>query len=186
MKGFRYNGQLNGQNTPATLKYIIANSQTVTIGDAINLVGGYATVAGAGAKVMGIVVGIITQKGLGLEIVTPGTDYDGTFTAGGAGVGTYVATSDNATDKKVMVEVIVDKDATFVNDADGDLVVADLGVFFDVVAASDQIDQSSKLTTDGQFQLVGFDPLGDADASVGLFKIAESQLDPYAQIVSGS
>jgi hypothetical protein len=64
--------------------------------------------------------------------------------------------------------------------------IADLLGFLDVVAASDQIDESTGLSTDGQFQLVGLDPLGDADASVGLFKIAESQLDPYAQVVSGS
>jgi len=52
--------------------------------------------------------------------------------------------------------------------------------FFDLTD-EDTINASSADDNKGQFQLVGLDPDNDGDASKGLFRIAESMLDPYAQ-----
>jgi hypothetical protein len=70
----------------------------------------------------------------------------------------------------------------FFNDADDTLATTNLLQFFDLASADpNTISVSSASDTAGQFQLVQLDPDGDADASKGLFKIAESQFDAYAQ-----
>jgi hypothetical protein len=78
------------------------------------------------------------------------------------------------------VGIIVSPFALFSNDSSGTLATTNLMQFFDLTD-EDTINQGSASDASGQFQLVGLDPDGDADASKGLFRIAESQLDAYAQ-----
>jgi len=68
----------------------------------------------------------------------------------------------------------------FSNDSSGTLATTNLLQFFDLTD-EDTINQSSASDTSGQFQLIGLDPDNDGDVSKGLFRIAESMLDPYAQ-----
>lgn len=177
MAGFFYRKHMLGLTTGACAEFIIANSQTITVGDSIKLSSGYATLALAAGPTMGVVLGIVDPNGINID--GEAADVDGTVSGSGQTL-TYVAASDNATSKMVKVQVMCDPFALFYNDADGSLTQAYVGTFFDVVAASDQIDQSST-TTSGNWQLIELDPDGDSDASKGLFRIAEWQGWAYAQ-----
>jgi len=168
MAGFQYRKNLLTKDAPVMLEFIIDNSDTITIGDAVMLNSdGHAVVATAGEEVLGIVAGVVSSKGLAID-PDSGTLAD------------YTVDSDNETVDAVKVQVIVDKYSLFSNDSSGTLATTNLMQFFDLTSES-QIDQSSASDTTGQFQLISLDPDGDADASKGLFRIAESQLDPYAQ-----
>lgn len=180
MASFKYKGQLVGEQAPGTLSLIIANSATITVGGAVILTAGYVAPATAGVKVLGICIGITTNKGLPMDNATSGKDYTGTWTSGGPGVGTFVAASNNATVSKVRAVVIIDTNATFVNVTAATIAVGTLGGFYNLTSAT-QIAAYAAGEVAGQFQLVGLDPDSDAVAAKGLFKIAESQLDPYMQ-----
>lgn len=165
---------VEGSDSPKLLwgdRTIIANSVTVTLGDSVywDTDGFIALSTGQGEKVLGIVAGVTDQNGISIA-PDSGTLND------------YTVDSDNETaaTKKKKVRVIVDKNANFLNDSNGSLAQTNIGQFFDLTTES-QIDQATASDTSGQFQLVKIDPLNDADASLGLFKIAESQLDPYVQ-----
>ena len=103
---FVYRGSL-GTNSPRMLEknFIIANSVTVAVGDFVGFTTGYVQRVGANAAILGLCIGFRTANGNTLERAESGTGYDGTFTAS---TQTYIATSDNQTDKKVVAVVIVD------------------------------------------------------------------------------
>ena len=177
---FEYRRHLLGLTTGAVIDkgMIINNSETITFGDSVQLDGnGHVIVGTAGEEVLGVVIGIIDANGN--NITSPAADVDGTVSGTGLTL-TYVSAADNETDKKVRAQVMVDKNAEFYNDSSGTLAQTNLLQFFDLASES-QIDASSASDTNGQFQLIEIDPDGDGDASKGLFKIAESQLDPYTQ-----
>jgi len=181
MAGFEYRGQLSGgKENPVTLSVIIGNSQTVKVGDAVKLVAfasaGGATRASAGEEILGICVGIVDKNGIDLDNTDP-NNYDGTWTSSSK---TYVATSDNMTDKTVKALVVVDKDALWYNDTAGTLAVADEYKFFDLTD-QDQVANQDGADDSGALILMKRDPDGDGDASKGIFKLAESELDAYAQ-----
>jgi len=174
-KGFWPKKNLTGPDLPVALEFILDDSETITIGDAVDLNAGFIQAVDAGDDVLGVVTGIVDSNGV--PVNHPDADVDGTVT----GDDTYVAASDNTTVKQVKVQVITSPYVLFYNDADGDLAQAQVGTFYDTTATGDQIDQSST-TTNGQFQLISIDPDGDGDASKGLFRISESQLYAYAQV----
>ena len=181
MAGFEYRGQLSGgSENPVTLKVKIGTSKTVTVGDALQLDafadGGGCERAAAGTKVLGICVGIVDANGIDLDN-SSADNYDGTWTSSSK---TYAASADNVTDKQVSALVVVDKNALWYNDAAGDLAAADEYKFFDLTD-QDQIADQDGHDSAGAFVLVKRDPDGDGDASKGIFKIAESELDAYAQ-----
>lgn len=181
MAGFYYRGQLNGADNPVTIQRIIKNSETVTIGDAVKNSAGYVAVCDANdTPVLGIIVGIVNDKGIDLDSA-PASTYDGTWTSGTVGVGTYVATDDNVTDKKIRVIVNVDPYSLWLNDANGDLTEAEVFSFFSLTD-EDQIDAATNSATVGEFQLMERDPEGepaDADVSKGLFRISCSGLHSF-------
>jgi hypothetical protein len=174
---FDYKGQMNGAENPVDLHVLIGNSGTVAVGEAVKMDsfsnGGGVLRATAGSKVLGVVVGIVTNKGIPLANAST-SDYDGTFTESS---NTYAATSDNTTDKKVKAIVRIDEHALWRNDTAGDLAVADLLKYFDLSSATQVGDQNGHDTA-GALQLMEIDP---DDASVGVFRIAEGYHYPYAQ-----
>ncbi len=171
MAGFEYRGQANGAQNPVILQYPIANSATVKVGDAVYVASNGVTRITNATLVLGVVVGIVDANGIDLDN-TSTDNYDGTYTSSSK---TYVATSDNITDKKVCAQVIVDEDAIFYNDADGNFTnPTDLGLLIKC-ADHDQIDESETSATVGQFYVWKLDPDGDGDASKCYVKIARSQ-----------
>ena len=175
MAGFELRGHLLGSESPVVTEMIIVNSATVVVGDAVNVSAGFVQRATAGSKVLGIAAAIVSEKGIDLDNA-PAADFDGTWTSSSA---TYVAAADNQTDKKVKVKIIADPYALFYNDSAGDLANADEKLFLDLVSATQIADANAGST--GQFQLWKRDPDGDADASKGLWRIAEWQGTPYTQ-----
>ena len=180
MAGFQYRGQLNGSENPVTLRVKIANSVTVKVGDALQMEafssGGGAKRAVAGTEVVGICAGIVDANGIDLDNTNP-SNFDGTWTSSSS---TYLSSANNVTNKAVAALVVVDKEALWYNDTAGDLAVADEFKYFDLTD-QDQIADQNGADNAGAFILVKRDPDGDGDASKGIFKIAESELDAYAQ-----
>lgn len=180
MAGFEYRGQLNGADNPITLTVPIGTSKTIKVGDAVKLDafsdGGGIERATSGEEILGICVGIVDKNGIDLDN-TSADNYDGTWTSS---TKTYVAASDNMTDKLVSGLVVVDKNAIWYNDTAGSLAAADILKFFDLTDQDQVADQNGDNDA-GALILIKRDPDGDGDASKGLFIIAESELDAYAQ-----
>lgn len=176
MAQFAYKGQLNGAENPVDAHVLIGRSSTVAVGEAVKMEalssGGGVIRATAGSKIMGIVVGIVNEKGIDLDNA-PGT-YDGTWTSS---TKTYASTSDNDTDKKVKAIVRIDPMSLWENDSAGDLATADLFKFFDLTSATQVADQNGHDTA-GALRLVEINP---DDASMGIFHIAESYAQAFAQ-----
>ena len=178
MAGF-FHRQRAGEQSPGSVSLVIANSETITVGGAVRMSSGYVAAATAGTKVLGICIGIVNKDGINLDNANTST-FDGTWTPGAYGTANYAAASDNATDKQVKAIVVYDKNTLWKNDAAGDLTAAQLMGFFNLSTAT----QMAAFVTGevaGQFQLMQLDPDNEGNASQGLFKIAESVIDPYSQ-----
>lgn len=169
-KGFTPRRSLITSESPVLVEFVIGNSKTITIGDAIVLSAGYAQASGGGDTLAGICVGIVDSKGV--NVFERGADVDGTLT----GDDTYVSASDNTTDKQCKVQLIVDTMYLFENTADSTLTAAEVGLFADCNATADQI-TGTATSTQAQFQLVELvttDISGAASTTKGLFRICES------------
>lgn len=104
--GFRVKRFTLGGGMPETDYMVLDVSVTVTEGDALKVTGHASTSGGgldpadaAGDFVFGYLVGITDRSGLAIELMKA-ADYDGTLTTSPSG-NTYVATSDNTTDKMI-------------------------------------------------------------------------------------
>lgn len=173
--GFSFRRCFIGQEHPGIFYYRVANSSTIKIGDAVRLnTNGFLVRAGAGNPVLGIVESLYNDQKLNVFSLGAGT--------AGASLSPddqVVTASDNQTRADyVQAGVYMDPSGSllFYNDANGDLATTNLLQSFDVVAGSGQIDQATASDTNGQFQLIMLDPDGDADASKGLFRVAEGEL----------
>lgn len=167
---FKYAGSLHG-GARVMRKGIISNSAVITVGDAVGRdADGFIQLVGAGALVEGIVVAITRSD---VDDAAPANNG-----AGGAFTDTYTAAADNETVAKVSVLVDVAKSSKYAVTLDataGTTTGSDLngGYFFDVVAASDTLDESTASTTSAQFALLG----QDAEVTDGVFvNIYESLL----------
>ncbi|QGH72317.1 MAG: hypothetical protein [Podoviridae sp. ctg2L5] len=169
-KGFYFRKNMEGDAShPPYADFIIGNSKTITLGDAITLSGGYAQAASTNGRVVGVAVAIVDKNGLPVHGFSSHADHDGTVT----GDDTFVSASDNATDKMVKVRVMMARSGDlYYNDADADLAQANIGSYFDMNSGADEIDVATA-TTSGVWQLVEIDPDNDSDASKGLFRVAE-------------
>ena len=141
---------------------IIANSTTLTIGDVVTFSSGFLALVGAGNKMLGVVEGFVTKDGVALDNALA-SQYDGTYTSGGLGVGTYVSSSDNQTDKQVKAVIRVFVPGMVLSSPlDGTIGAttgSDLkGYYTDVPASSDQLDENVTGTGVAQFYLLGQDP----------------------------
>lgn len=167
-----------GNEEPSPIKVRVANSATLVIGDAVRVNNaGFLVRAAAGNPVAGILMGITDENG-----ITPyGSGFvDNTGATKGSLVNDSIVTaSDNQTRTHyIMGEVVLDPSGAILwkNIASAALAQTNLFQLFDVVAASNQIDQSTASDTSGQFQLVALDPDNDGDTTKGLFRISEPEL----------
>lgn len=174
MAGFEYRGQLNGAENPVTTHEIIEDSATVKVGDAITMNNGFAKRATANVRIFGICVGLVDKQGIDLDN-TNSSNLDGTYTSSSQ---TYVAASDNETDKQIKAIIIADEYSLWFNDASGSLTSAMNKEHFSL-SDQDQVDAGTNSATVGEMQLWKRDPDGDADASKGLFHIVSWQGDSF-------
>lgn len=161
-----------------TMYYLIDDSATVKVGDAITLdADGNARRSAIGEAVVGICTGFVTRTGL--NVFTPQAQglTGSTLTEDDQ----IAVSSTNTTDatRYITVAVNICPWCLYKNDADGDLARGQLLTCYDVLTGGNQIDQSTTSETSGQFQLVQLETVKEedvSDASVGYFKINESQL----------
>jgi len=174
MAGFKLVGQVKGGlQAPGTMDLIIGDSETIYVGGAVELSGGYVGAAETGDKILGIVVGIVDKNGIDLDSCNS-NNYDGTWTPGVNGVANYAAASDNTTDKQIKAVVCIDKDALW-ETACTSLAAAQRFGYFDLTDSVTMHAHAGNGMNGGQFQMIDF-----ASATLGTFKIAESALDAYA------
>jgi hypothetical protein len=166
--GLSFKYDLSGNMTGVDLPFIITGSATITKGDVVTLTSGYVALATASLKPIGVVVGFVDNDGQVLD--SPYADYDGTYTPGGVGVGTYVAASDNTTDKKIKAIVRVSRTAVYSAPLDatiGTTTGSNLpGYYIDAHADSDKLGENSASATTGVFMTLGVDPDNSANALV--------------------
>ena len=170
--GFQFKYNLAGRTSGILKSFPITDSATLTVGDAVKVTDGAALVSGAAAWIMGVVVGLTDE--FGIDMGNSKVTKDGTYTES---TKTYTAASDNTTDKKFQVVVDIDPfsvfsaqpDATIGTTNDSDKV----GSFCDLIAASDQPDESDTVDTVQQLLIWGTDPENSAH---GLYSIAQSQI----------
>lgn len=185
VKGFKYYKSLLGVDAPLQLLFILENSATVTVGDAVRLDtnGCIKRCAATDPAILGIVQGIYDQNGQ-LGVFSP--RIPGTAIAGATLTpdDTITTASDNRTNtsKKLSVYIIPDQgEILYMNQANTTqaLTQAMVGSFFNVTstgALSGQIDSNSNSFTSGQFQLVSLDPDNDGSTAKGLFRVVQPQL----------
>ena len=179
MAGFTYKYNLFGL-PPVTKDVVINNSITVTIGDMVyGIDGNLLALAVAGSKILGVVTGIISSDGVPLDRLTAGTDYDGTYTAGGVNVGNYVASADNSTDKLIKARVLITPGEVFSGTPDatiGTTTGSDSIGYVTDLADEDQVDENTaaaNTTNTAQLAILGLDP---ENTSNGLYTIFERQI----------
>lgn len=182
VKGFKPYRSLYGVDMPNSLNFLLENSVTLTIGDAVRLDtnGAIKRCAAADPAVLGILTALYDQNGqVGVFASSriPGTAIAGaTLTPDD----TIVTASDNRTSGAKQLKGAVTMDPSgmilYQNVTNGALAQANVGQFFNVASGnSGQIDQASASNTAGQFQLVALDPDGDGDTTKGLFRVAQNQ-----------
>lgn len=161
---FKKNGNANGGRV--LVKHTLTDSGTYTIGDAVKLTSGKLVLAGAGGALLGIIADIRKADGSPLTDNGAGGDFVETYTTPTSN--TVVAVVDISTDSIYSVTA----DATLGTTAGSNLA----GYNMDLLAASDQLDESTAVTTTAQFFSHGQDPDGEAASNSVLVSIQESQV----------
>ena len=183
--GFRFYRTISGAAKASPLPFRIANSTTLRVGDTVRLnTAGFLVASGDTGVLLGVLDGFANKDGINPFSLGFPTASGATLT----GDDTLATASDNqtATDDYIEALVIVDPSGNvlWLNDASADLAQTNVLQFFDTTGSGRQIDQASALDTNGQFQLILWDPKGAsnvpanptaADASFGAFRINENQ-----------
>lgn len=183
VKGFKTYKSLNGVDVPNQLLFIIENSSTVTVGDAVRLDtnGCIKRAASTDPAVLGVVQGIYDSTGQ-MGVFSPRI---ATAAISGATLtydDTIATASDNRTNtlKQLSAYVIPDQgEVLYENTATTNtaLAQANVGSFYNVVTSNPgQIDSTTASVTSGQFQLISLDPDNDGSTAKGLFRISQQQL----------
>lgn len=182
VKGFTPIRSLYGVEVPNSLPFLMENSVTITIGDAVRLDtnGAIKRCANTDPGILGIVqdfkdsgdqIGVFSPRIPGNAIAGATLTPDDTITTA----------SDNRTNgaKKLLADVILDPAGIILwrNVTNGTLSQANVGQFFNTVSNNPgQIDTASASNTVGQFQLVTLDPDGDGNTAKGGFRMVNQQL----------
>lgn len=182
VKGFSVYRSLNGVDVPNQLLFILGNSSTFTVGDAVrlNTSGLLVRCAAADPAVLGILTGLYDQTG-NIGVFSPRIPSTAITGATLTPDDTLATSSTNSSDgtRKLSGYVLLEPAGVILyrNVANGALTQANVGSLFNVSSTnSGQIDQASASVTAGQFQLVSLDPDGDGNTSKGAFRIAQNQL----------
>jgi len=172
-KGFYFRKNQTGDAaTPPIGQFILGNSKTIALGDAITLSSGLADVCTAADRPIGICVGIVDKNGL------PVFGPDSHASIGAAtvtGDDTFASASNNATVSQCKVQVLIARPGDlYYNDTDSSLTIANVGGMYDMESTGDQVDVSGGGGTPAVWQIVEIDPDNDSDASKALVRIVET------------
>lgn len=152
---FKPKNTLKQSDSKVIKEYIVANSQTITVGDAVQIDGdGFIIPAGTSGLILGIVTDVITERGT--AVVTDGT----TGAELGSFRGTFTTASNNETVAKVKVRVNLSSEDIYSASVDAAIATTagsnELGATF-ALAGEDVLDESS-VGTGTQFISHGVDP----------------------------
>jgi len=176
--GFQFKYNLAGRTSGIQRNFTISNSATITVGDMVSLSSGYIALSGAGASIMGCVVGLVDKNGIDLA----NSRYNFAQAAYTASTRTVVCGDANVTaNTGDGVQAVVDIDPFSVWSAETDNASTDTqarlaGCYTDILAASDQADDDTAATTQCQLFIWGADPESDSTKKANLYSIAQHQL----------
>jgi len=164
-------GSLVPYGGPVLRREIIANSQTMTQLDAVKVdTDGFIIPATAGAGFFGFMVGVGTDKGVGLNTTGAAGAEMGSF------VGTFTTASDNETVAKVRAEIDISQNSLYLGTpAAGSFLTPttagsdELDTYFDL-SDEESIDETSVADTTAQLHSFGLDPAGSNAIVVNIFE----------------
>ncbi|HRF70093.1 MAG TPA: hypothetical protein PKV66_01540 [Candidatus Pelethenecus sp.] len=145
----------------------MANSITITEQDSVKFASGFVALGTTGALVLGHVVGLVTKEGVGLETTGIAGAATGTF------AGAYLTASDNQTVGMVKAMVDISKASLYSAEEDatiGTTTGSNLAGYTQDIADEDTLDESTAVTTTGQYMGWGVDSLNTAQAIVNIFE----------------
>lgn len=174
--GFKFKYNLAGRTSGIQRSFIVASNVTLTVGDMVALSSGFIDLAGAAAKIMGVVVGIVDKNGI--DLLNSKQSFGATSSNTYGSAKTFHTADDNTTVDQVKAIVDVDPFSVWSGCTDNDNTDAEsrlAGCFTDIISASDQVDDDSAATTQGQLFIWGADPETGAEHS-NLYSIAQHQL----------
>lgn len=164
---FKAAGSYDPHGAPVLVARVLANSITVTELDSVKLASGFVALGTTGASVFGHVVGIRTNKGVGLDTTGVAGAEMGSF------VGSFLTASDNQTVGFVRASVDISKLTVYSAELDATIATttgSNLGGYYADIADEDTIDESTAATTTGQYALHGVDPNNTAQALATVFE----------------
>lgn len=160
-------GTLSPFGAPVLRSNILANSITVTESDSVKVASGFVTLGTTGVLVFGHVSSIVTNKGVGLNTTGAAGAAMGSF------VGAYLTASDNQTVGMVRATCDVSKETLYSAEEDaaiGTTTGSNLLGYTQDLADEDTLDESTAVTTTGQYMGWGVDPNNSAKAVVNIFE----------------
>lgn len=174
MAGFSYRKNLDGSAYVPSFHYNIGKNDVIfTVGDAVRInSAGFTDLVESTEQIYGFVQTVVDKNGAS---VAPDTGTTNTWTMNAS----------NQTSTSYMYQVAVIPALPhylFSCDSDTTLAQADIGEYFGINTTSDGILTSGHSDTPGtlEFQLIGRDPDGNADASMALVRVIACQLGVIA------
>ncbi len=164
---FKRVGTLGTESAPILRRQIITNSLATTVLDSVKLTSGFIAAGTTGALVFGHIVSHSTLLGVGME----STGVAGA--ASGSYVGTFTVTSTNQTVAKVKADCDISKETLYSAEEDvaiGTTTGSNLAGYTQDIVDTNTLDESSALTTTGQYMGWGVDPDNSAQAIVNIYE----------------
>ena len=162
------NTALTPFGAPGLRHEILANSITVTVSDSVKFdTDGFVALGTAGAAVLGHVMNISTNLGVGVNTTGVAGAELGSY------VGTFLTASDNETVSKVRAEVDISQQTMYSAEVDatiGTTTGSDLAGYRMDLIDEDTLDESDAATTTAQYATWGLDPEDSTKAIVNIFE----------------
>lgn len=163
-------GSLNPHGAPVLRSNILANSVTFIESDSVKFASGFVALGTAGALVLGHIVSISTKGLVGVGSTGVAGASFGSF------VGSFLTSSTNQTVEKNKANVDISKFSLYSaaeNATIGTTTGSNLAGYTQDLADARTLNESTALTTTGQYMGWGVDPNNSANPIVNIF---ESQI----------
>ena len=161
------NTSLTPFGAPVLRHEIVANSVVLTVSDSVKFASGFVALGTAGVAVLGHVMNISTNFGVGLSSSGASGAELGSF------LGTFTMASDNQTVAKVRAEIDISQMTMYTAEVDatiGTTTGSDLAGYRMDLIDEDTLDESSAVTTTAQYATWGTDPEDSTQAIVNIFE----------------
>ncbi len=160
-------GTLTPFGAPVQISRTVANTVTITVNDSVKLASGFIALGTTGALVFGHVMGVGTEKGMGLNTTGVAGAQMGSF------IDTFATASDNQTVAKVKAVCDISKSTLYTGEmsaAIGGTTGSNLAGYFIDLSDEDTLLETSATTTTCQYATHGVDPSNSAQAVVNVYE----------------